>query len=118
MATNQNSENTKGQTKGIFEGRLVGHTMEWEKSGRARRELAKGEVIAEVPEGMTNREAFDIIKREKPYTWNPYRSSYERFADDTHTTKRVIIAVKNEDSSRRNDSYLFYAPNKLEVYPA
>lgn len=105
-------------TKGIFQGPFVGRVMEWEKSGRARREPARGEVIAEVPKGMTNREAFDLVKRHKPFEWNPYLSSYERFAEDTHTTERVLIAVKNEETSRNNDVYFFYAPNRLEVYPA
>lgn len=94
---------------------LKGKTVWWEKRGLGKGETAKGEVLAEVPSGTTNREAMDQVRADHPYAYR-YRTSYEKFDPETVESERVIVAVE-KDTDHARPIFHFYAPNALDVVP-
>jgi hypothetical protein len=94
---------------------FVGKVVKWEKSGRGVGEWAKGKVLGEVPAGTTNREAMDVIIKEHEQDY-VFRSSYEKFADGTSRSERVIVAVERDNENRVRPVHDFYAPNRQDVF--
>lgn len=93
----------------------VGKVVKWEKSGRGVGEWAKGLVLAEIPAGMTNREAMDKVIEEHNQEYI-FRSSYEKFADATSRSERVLVAVERDNENRVRPIHDFYAPNRQDVF--
>lgn len=101
----------------------VGKVVKWQKSGRAKGEIAVGKALKYVPPGMTNKEAIEELREERlDLTILP---SYCKVGSDIEDSRRLIVAVvpdadpDNYDYSELPpDDCVFYAPNKLKVRPA
>lgn len=93
----------------------VDKIVKWEKSGRGVGSWAKGKVLTEVPAGTTNRDAMDKVIDEHNQDY-VFRSSYEKFADETSRSERVIVAVERDNENRVRPIHDFYAPNRQDVF--
>jgi len=92
---------------------LVGRTVEWEASGKGRGRLLRGVVVMEIPAGVSNAEALEQLKQERPDLI--YRTGYYRFAMDTHRTERCFVLVEVPSKRRFRPAQHIYAPNRAEL---
>ena len=108
------ADDKEGKGRVILDGGIIGKDVQWVKRGRGAGEVAQGTVLAHVHPGITNDEAFNKLKRHRPYDF-VYRPSYREFDDATHTTERVFVAVERTTSTGRTKCH-FYAPNIADVF--
>lgn len=93
---------------------LIGKTVQWEKAGRGRGEIATGRVVQYIPAGTSNEAALETLKAQMPEL--RVRRKYCRFQMSSHSTNRVFVLVEQE-TKRTRTLYWIYAPNVLEVEP-
>jgi len=92
---------------------LIGKTVEWEASGRGRGTTLRGEVVMLVPPGITNKDALDQLKLQRPELI--IRPKYIRFSPSTYRTNRVLVLIEQKTKRKTNQVYWFYAPNTAEL---